>query len=1454
MIKRPVIHLVLLCVFALGLAQPLQAIGPTEEAIRQWIAEGIYEQKMRNWSEFKAAGGCAPNEHSPLLTLRDRVPSALGIDIVDTIQICVILTEFTDWPASGQNYSATPQEFQTLLFSNRDIDPIHNPTGSMTDFYLETSYGTLCVQGDIYGWYMMPETYAHYVGDDDGMGGGGRELAGDAVDAAEAAGVNFAPYANGDLYVDGVIVIHAGPGAETGEYGIWSHRSSITTRYYDGVRISSYTMNPEEYGMGISTMGVFAHEWGHILGLPDLYDINDASPGAGLGRWSMMAGGSWNDNGRTPAHFDAWCRWQLGFVDVVWLDYNLAGVEFPQVVHNPVVYGIGENPGSSSVEYWLIENRQLVGFDAELPGAGLCIFHADNSVFAQNNRFRYKVAMEQADGDNDLAENGGSDAGDPWPGLTNNRDFHDQSVPSSRDNDGLITEVGVWNISNSDSIMTADLDVTFSRAWIELAPADSIEFSDASGGDGDGVLEAGETIDFHVTVVNRMRTGYDPVVTLTVDNDQVSFVQNGVAMAGDLVINVAVTNTVPVQFSLPAEFESEISRFTVTIVADSADGSSDGRFVQSFDFDHALGAPKILVVDDDGGDSWELRLETAITGLRKPSAIWDKSVSSPTGSDLLEYDHVIWHSGKNDGSGGSIVAADVTALKQFLDNNGNLFLSSLTAAAQLQALDSAFMANYLHANLTGTNAFGLAAIGIDGSEVGTGMRGVYDGNAPINPFHDVISATASGEDCFYLADDFGTGNFGNCGVSHVSSYRTIFMTFPIEFISSSENIFGFLPKDTLIKRVLEFFTHSYPYVQSFGVDGEDPGMVVSHAPTFVWSIKDTTASTQTQFEIEVGDDDDWSAAEMWAPGITASADTSTAYAGATLIDGTTYYLRLRVNNGTSWSDWHEVSFHMNSLPLAPLPLNPAENVITDANPELILQNGSDAETSELWYQFEVYSDETLTTVVTTSPNVSEFEDSTSWSVDVSLTELAQHWWRARTYDGGEYSAWSDSAVFTVNSAYEAPTGSLELASLSVLPCDTECVVQPVIVNASKPLTAAVIPIEIPSDVSICDISFDGLVTEAWDENVVTVDSASGYILVQLHDSFGGQIPPEPTTVFNIHFQTPVPCINSEYIFWDTARYDVPAEQLKFTDTMEVFSPDFVFGQDTTEILAYTPGDIDGVEGVDIGDLTNMISFLFIQGDPPCVNDAADVNNDCVGPDIGDLTYLIGYLFISGAGPQCGCTGSSMPPSPKESSEVVLSTSFENGVTQITLNSSFDLRGVQLELAGPSGGDPESLLPDQMDLLVGTPGSTLQVALLDLDGPGVIESGSVRLIRVPGEFEIVGGQVSDMNHQVWAASLSGSVAASDLPATYSLSQNYPNPFNPSTAIRFALPAPAHVKLEVFNVLGRQVVVLVDAEMEAGIHVVDWDGTATGGESVASGIYLYRLVSRDFTQSRKMMLLK
>jgi hypothetical protein len=89
----------------------------------------------------------------------------------------------------------------------------------------------------------------------------------------------------------------------------------------------------------------------------------------------------------------------------------------------------------------------------------------------------------------------------------------------------------------------------------------------------------------------------------------------------------------------------------------------------------------------------------------------------------------------------------------------------------------------------------------------------------------------------------------------------------------------------------------------------------------------------------------------------------------------------------------------------------------------------------------------------------------------------------------------------------------------------------------------------------------------------------------------------------------------------------------------------------------------------------------------------------------------------------------------------------------------------------------------------------------------------------------------------------------MPITYALAQNYPNPFNPSTEISYALPIDAHVTLKVYNLLGQEIVTLVEGERNAGRHTVSWDAT-----DHASGIYFYRLHTDDFSATRKMVFMK
>ena len=92
----------------------------------------------------------------------------------------------------------------------------------------------------------------------------------------------------------------------------------------------------------------------------------------------------------------------------------------------------------------------------------------------------------------------------------------------------------------------------------------------------------------------------------------------------------------------------------------------------------------------------------------------------------------------------------------------------------------------------------------------------------------------------------------------------------------------------------------------------------------------------------------------------------------------------------------------------------------------------------------------------------------------------------------------------------------------------------------------------------------------------------------------------------------------------------------------------------------------------------------------------------------------------------------------------------------------------------------------------------------------------------------------------------------LPTDFALGQNYPNPFNPSTIIPYQLPTSAHVRLEVFNLLGQRLATLVDAEQAAGVHTAQWDATDAAGRAVGAGVYIYRLSSGEMTESRRMVL--
>lgn len=385
--------------------------------------------------------------------------------IPGNFKILTVLVDFSDNTAS-----ANAGDFDTLIYV--DIN------GTVNNYFKEISYGTLSINSPIWpsylGWVRAPRPYFYYVNNNYGMGSypnNSQKLVEDIVDAIDAS-VDFSQFDNdGDTFVDGLIITHSGSGAEyTGNSAdIWSHKWQIPARLKDGVYVSAYTINPEYWNSaGDITLGVYCHELGHIFGLPDLYDTDNSS--YGIDAWSLMATGAWNGplyRGSSPAHPDAWSRIFLGFVLPVVPSNNQNNVSFAEVEMNPSIYKLMID-GPSLNEYFLVENRQLKGYDTFLPGDGLLIWHIDDNKPGNTdewwpgsgNTSHYKVALVQADNLWELERKSGyADNTDPYPGRMVNRNFSSSTSPNSNSYSGTGTSVSVVNISNSGATMTADITV-----------------------------------------------------------------------------------------------------------------------------------------------------------------------------------------------------------------------------------------------------------------------------------------------------------------------------------------------------------------------------------------------------------------------------------------------------------------------------------------------------------------------------------------------------------------------------------------------------------------------------------------------------------------------------------------------------------------------------------------------------------------------------------------------------------------------------------------------------------------------------------------------------------------------------------------------------------------------------------------------------------------------------------
>lgn len=446
------------------------AMPPHQSVVDQAAARPM-DVHIQSTSHLHANGICTPDSFfTRYLSQRSHSPQAAAAGF----NVLAILVQFSDKPST-----VAGTFFDSMLFSTSG--------STVKSYYNEISFGQVDLVTvnlpSALGWQSAPQTYSYYVNDlnagnnpDNGLGDyprNSQKLVEDLVDLVDPS-VDFSNYDNdNDGYVDVLLVIHAGSGAEySGSANdIWSHKWGISPRLKDGVYISSYTAQPEYWSLSPSvpmTIGVYAHELGHGFGLPDLYDTDGSSNG--IGSWCLMAYGSWNGPGSlggSPSHPSAWCRYQMGMATPINILTNSTGASIPQVETSGTMYRLWTS-GTIGNEYFLVENRQQTGYDAYIPSNGLLVWHIDESKGGNTQEWyppsagtnHYLVGLEQADGLFQLEKKQSyGNSGDPFPGSSNNQNFNSTSLPNS---DGYLSGgsfVTIQNISSSGSTMTADLIV-----------------------------------------------------------------------------------------------------------------------------------------------------------------------------------------------------------------------------------------------------------------------------------------------------------------------------------------------------------------------------------------------------------------------------------------------------------------------------------------------------------------------------------------------------------------------------------------------------------------------------------------------------------------------------------------------------------------------------------------------------------------------------------------------------------------------------------------------------------------------------------------------------------------------------------------------------------------------------------------------------------------------------------
>lgn len=777
---------------------------------------GELEQVVQTWKQFNVEQSVLSAAPAPV------APIKYGSGIA-------ILVDFVDNKADTANHP--PAKYDTLLFSTGVWK-----TGSMKDFYIENSYGLFNFSGKVApppakgrSWYRVAGSYdfwSEYYGF-----AHSQELANAAVAAADPD-IDFSQFDNDgpdgipdsgddDGVVDAVYVVHAGPGYEEGHCGkIWSHMSGTYYETQDNahnggkIRVERYSIQPEEKCNGnLITMGVFSHEYGHILGLPDLYDYDyDA---AGVGRWSLMAGGSWNGDGASPAHMDAWSKSRLGWIQPERITSYKLRAEFPAVENSPVAYRLWTNGDTTLHQYFLVENRQKMGlFDSRLPGEGIIVYHVDE--FRPNNDdqyipevhswlHHYKVAVEQADGKFDLERNSNNgDQGDAFPGTSVRREIAGfLPYPTTRDYTEEDTKVAVLGVSDSEDTMYADLDVGRNLPYFRLV-------STRQFGSNEGRIKPGEQGSLVVTLSNLWGVGTNVEMEIDIPHEDIT-VTKSKSTIGRVEEDETVSNmSDPFYIALSSGTTGYVEVQAQLTLRETTTG-----FEQHFTVPLTFGWPGLLLVNDSK--------DNALTGLYEETldnlgvayeATNSEDLAALRGLLLAEgiRDSVlIWFTGQETST---LNDEEESLLSDFLASGGKLIISSQNLGEDRSS--SSFYMNVLRARFLTSSKDDIMIYGTEGNPIilpeervivsvsyGTSKDGIeaQDGTLEILAYPDGEAAALI---------------FENDTCQHA------YLAFPLEGLTGNPNMV--ITKDELTARLLTWFGYNLginepqaPFALSFSI-------------------------------------------------------------------------------------------------------------------------------------------------------------------------------------------------------------------------------------------------------------------------------------------------------------------------------------------------------------------------------------------------------------------------------------------------------------------------------------------------------------------------------------------------------------------------------------------------------------------------------------------------------------